>query len=130
VAETYVVDTHALLWHMTSDRRLSAAAAEAIDGRLDGTAVVVVSVVSLAELYYAIRKLHLAMDFRVEVEGLVADGFDLAPVETKDVFLFPQLETVPEMHDRLIAALAIGRGAKLVTPDRALARVAGVTTVW
>lgn len=42
------------------------------------------------------------MDFQGEVTSL-----DIAPVETEDVFMFPRLETVPEMHDRPIAALAL-----------------------
>ncbi len=130
MAERYVVDTHALFWYLTGDARLSAAARAAIDRRRDGAGVVLVSVISVAELYYVNAKAGGPLDFRRELEGLVRGGVEVVPVVAEDVFLFEQLGKVPEMHDRIIAALAVRRGASLVTRDGDLADVAGVPVVW
>ena len=51
MAESYVVDTHALYWHLTSDSKLSAAARGAIERRHDPEVTVLVSAISIAELY-------------------------------------------------------------------------------
>ncbi len=130
MAESYVVDTHALFWHLTSDRKLSAAARGAIERRHDPAATVLVSAISLAELYYVNQKAGKPLDFRREVQRLARDGFEIASVAVTDILLFDRLESVPEMHDRIIAALARGRGAAVVSRDRILSESAGVPVVW
>ncbi|MHC5055627.1 MAG: type II toxin-antitoxin system VapC family toxin [Planctomycetota bacterium] len=130
MAERYVADTHALFWYLTGDARLSDAAREAIDRRRDGPGVVLVSVISAAELYYVNVKAGGPLDFRRELEGLVRAGIEVVPVVADDVFLFEELGAVPEMHDRIIAALAVRRGAALITRDGGLANAAGVPVVW
>lgn len=130
VAESYVVDTHALFWYLTSDERLTSAAKGAIDRRRDPAATVLVSAITLAELYYVNEKAGRPLDFRRELERLAAGRFQLAPVTSGEVLLFDRLRGVPEMHDRIIAALALRRDAAVVTRDSILAESAGVPVVW
>ena len=130
MAESYVVDTHALFWWLTSDERLTSAAKGAIDRRRDPGAAVLVSAISLAELHYVNEKAGKPLDFRRELEKLARGGFELVPVTSEDVLLFDRLGKVPEMHDRIIAALATRRGAAVVSRDRILSESAGVPVVW
>ena len=84
----------------------------------------------LANTAYVNDKAGGPLDFRRELGRLARDGFELAPVTSEDVLLFDRLSKVPEMHDRLIAALATRRGAAVVSRDRMLSESAGVPVVW
>ncbi len=127
---TYIVDTHALLWYLTSDRKLTSAARKAIDRRRDPDVSVLISAISIAELYYVNQKAGRTLDVSAQLERLERAGFELVPFESADVAFFERLAGIPEMHDRIIAALALRRGASLVTRDAILAEHAGVPVVW
>ena len=130
MADRYVVDTHALYWYLTGDRRLTPRARETVDRRRDPEAEVLVSAITVAELYYVNQKAGGPLDFGRELERMASGGLRFASFESSDVLLFDRLARVPEMHDRIIAALAVKQEAALVTRDRSLAEVAGVPVVW
>lgn len=52
----YVVDTNALYWHLTNSSRLSPTAREVFDNAQKGRGVLIVPHLTLAELYYLLRK--------------------------------------------------------------------------
>lgn len=130
MGEAYVIDTHALFWYLTAPDRLGAEARAAIDRRDTPGVEAIVSAITVAELYYVNEKAGRPLDFDRAIEELESGGLELADFEAEDVLLFRSLEDIPEMHDRIIAALALRRGASMVTKDERLARSAGVRAVW
>lgn len=51
-----VADTHAALWHLFNDKRLSAAAVDFIDQAAAQRQRIAVSAISLAEIVYLVEK--------------------------------------------------------------------------
>jgi PIN domain nuclease of toxin-antitoxin system len=120
-----LLDTHAILWWQRDDRRLNAAAREAI-----ATADIVwVSAVSAWEVSIKamLGRLRLTEPFRVLI---AADDFTELPLTLEHA---EALASLPPHHtdpfDRVLAVQARVEGATLVTHDRAFEPY-GVRVIW
>lgn len=63
IESLYVVDTNALIWHLSNDRKLGLRAREIFAAAERGETRLVISAVVMAELYYADQKFGLFADF-------------------------------------------------------------------
>jgi predicted nucleic acid-binding protein len=127
----YVVDTNALIWHLSNDRKLGRRAREIFAAAERGQTRLVISAVAVAELYYADKKFGLFADFDAVFRRLrVAPHFRFAPFEAEDVLSFTEDHNIPEMHDRIIAGLARRLGAPLIASDPKIVEAGVVTIVW
>jgi PIN domain nuclease of toxin-antitoxin system len=130
---SYVIDTHALFWHLSNDQKLGRAARAAIESAEAGNATIFVPAIVLAELYYLNRKLPNPLDFKAKYHELQASGhFELVPVEPEDVLHLdlPQFSAITEMHDRLIAIAAHRLSVPLITKDLNVTAAKAVPIVW
>lgn len=129
-----VLDTHALVWWLSGDRRLSARARRAIlrEIKADGIAA---SAISVMEIATAVRRGRLVL--RVSFEQWLADlrslpELHIEPVSADIAALAGTFDG--EMHgdpaDRLIAATARVLGARLVTADDRLRALPDIACVW
>jgi PIN domain nuclease of toxin-antitoxin system len=120
-----LLDTHAVLWWQTDDRRLPPAARRAI-----ATADIVwVSAASGWEVAIktALGRLRADEPFAVTVAG---DGFTELPVTLAHAARLRALPTHhPDPFDRMLVAQAMVEGATLVTRDTALGGY-GVPVLW
>ena len=123
-----LLDTHAFLWYVTDDARLSAAARAAAS-----SGDVRLSVASLWEMAikHGLGKLDLPGPFATFFEAqLAVNGFGLVPVELAHLDAYAAL---PFHHrdpfDRMIVAQALAEGFTVVSRDPALARY-GVEVLW
>lgn len=120
-----LLDTHAVLWWQTEDRRLPKAARTAIAS----ADIVWVSAASGWEVAIkaALGRLRLQEPFAVTV---AADDFTELPVTLTHA---ARLGELPALHadpfDRLLVAQALVEGATLVTKDEALGAY-GVPVLW
>lgn len=123
-------DTHTALWFLENDRRLSVAAAAA----LDGADRILLPSICLVEITYLVEKgrLHAAVlprllsEFDHPLTTLV-----LAPLDLGVVLALQDIPraAVPDLPDRVIAATALHHRVPLVTSDRVI-RASGLPTVW
>ena len=129
-----VLDTHALVWWVSGDRRLSAAAGRAIRNAARARAVFA-SAISVMEVATAVRRGRLILN--VPVEQWLADlrslpELQFEPVTAEIAALAGSLDG--DMHgdpaDRIIAATARALGVRLVTADERLRGLADLPTVW
>ena len=131
--DIYVVDTHALVWFLGEDRKLSPLAAEILTQAEVGNVQVLVPTLVLAELSYIAqnKKLKSAVTVAAILDkiqqgaGFTIVSFDLATFEA--------MLTLPqdwEIHDRIIASTAIYYKAKLITRDEVLQNSDEIDTVW
>ena len=127
----FVIDTHALWWYLNSSNRLSTAAATAFRLADTGNAILIVPAIVVAEYYFLSVKVgepvapSELMDSLVEVRGV-----ELSELGREQLEFLDRLPEIPEMHDRLIAAEALIRGAPLVTRDAILTASPQIETVW
>lgn len=127
----YCLDTHAVYWQRIESPKLSATAARVFDDAIEGKAILVVSYVVVAELFYLLQK-HGAVDcFGALLEDLRSyPYYRLEPVALADLSLLDSMAEVTEMHDRLIALMAKRLSATIVTKDRNLRACTLVRCIW
>ena len=129
-----VADTHAALWYLYDDVRLSATAAEFIDQAAANVSHVVVASISLAEIVYLIEKNRLPANAYIDLKTALADPghvFKEAPftVEVVDAMRQVPRQDVPDMPDRIVAATAVYFGVPVISRDGKI-RASSVRTVW
>jgi PIN domain nuclease of toxin-antitoxin system len=131
----YVLDTHALLWHLHAPRRLGAAAREALVRVDQGEARAWLPAVVIAE--------SLMVTERRRIEGLTlesllhqldsfrdADNYRLSSLTPDTVLAAPRLAAIPDIFDRLVVAEALERDLPLVTRDEVIRTARVVETIW
>jgi PIN domain nuclease of toxin-antitoxin system len=129
-----VLDTHALIWWVAGDRRLSARALRAIRVAARAGAVFA-SAISVMEIATAVRRGRLTLS--VPFEQWLADlrslpELQFEPVTAEIAALAGSFDGA--MHgdpaDRIIAATVRTLGARLVTADERLRGLPEVVAVW
>jgi PIN domain nuclease of toxin-antitoxin system len=125
-----LLDTHAFLWWVEDDARLSAAAREAIS-RTDNR--ILLSVVSVWEILVKAALGRLTVDGAVGEripEQIDRNGFEVLPVHLRHAL---RLGRLPEVHrdpfDRMLVAQAIEDDLPFITGDRAVSRYP-IEVVW
>jgi|SRR5579875_1022406 len=129
-----VADTHALIWYLYDDPRLSTPARTEFEAAAANGDVIGLSVISLAEIVYLGEKGRIHPD----VFGRLLDALDqpgavlrVLPLDRAVVEVMPNIDrsAVPDLPDRVIAATARFAGVPLISRDRQI-RLAGLHTIW
>lgn len=124
-----LLDTHALLWFATGDRRLGAAAREAME-RDD--AVLWISAASVWEMAIkaGLGRLQLPSTVEDYISEKIAEGYEVLPITWSHA---AAVEPLPWHHrdpfDRVLVAQALAERCSLVTRDRVF-RKYGVEVIW
>ncbi len=127
----YVADTHALLWYLTDDNRLSKVANEVFEETERGEHLIIVPTIVLVESLDVIEKKRVAYDFDLVLrsigdnENYIVWDLDLEVV--KQIVI---IKNIPELHDRIIVAIAKICEAGLITKDGEIADAKEVKTKW
>jgi PIN domain nuclease of toxin-antitoxin system len=129
-----VLDTHAWVWRVTRDRRLSRRARTAID-RAAGRGELYLSMFSVWEMAKKVEKGQLALDRPLDEWldlALEMEGLQLA--ELSRPIIVDSCQLPPPFHgdpaDQLIVATTRSLSATLVTKDTRLRDYAHVRTLW
>lgn len=114
-----VVDSHALLWYLSKNKKLSKKASKV----LTGASKIIVSTIVLLELLYILQKFGQERKFSKLIGSLNSDKFLIYPIDLFLVKKCAKLNKKLEMHDRLIVATAIIMGVPLVTKDEEVSKI-------
>jgi PIN domain nuclease of toxin-antitoxin system len=131
----YVTDTHAVLWYLSGDKRLSRRARTAFLRAKDGYGQIIVPSIVLVEAVFILQRQRVSSDVIERLLNL-PDSPDAgitvfpltAPIARECASFGPV--AVPEMPDRIIAATARYLGLSLLTVDPVIAESELVTVVW
>ena len=129
-----LLDTHAWVWWVTEDRRLSRSARRTIE-KDQANVALSLSLISIWEVAKKVEKGQLVLDRPLD------DWLDLATqrpglhlVELTRPILAESCRLPPPFHgdpaDQIIVATARDRDATIVTKDRQIQRYAHVRSVW
>ena len=126
-------DTHALIWYVWDDPRLSSAAKAVFDTALAIGGQIAVCSISLVEVVYLEEKRRIAPGTLGRILGFL-DLAELLLEFPVNRSILPSLaiiprDQVPDMPDRIIAATAVHLGVPLISRDRKI-RASSVTTIW
>jgi PIN domain nuclease of toxin-antitoxin system len=128
-----LADTHALLWYLYDDERLSSEARAALDGAIASGFPILVSAISIIEIIYLEEKRKLSAGVterirhacEVETPGIEVIAID---AELAHGIRLVERANVPDMPDRIIVATAISLGVPLVTRDAKISAT-GIRTI-
>lgn len=129
-----VTDTHALIWYLENDARLSSAASALFDACDRGLSIVYIPTICLVEIVYLQEKGRIPSDLkdrfdlvlRSRQSGLILA--DLTAAVADALTRVPRAE-VPDLPDRIVAATALHLGVPLISRDRKI-QASSVTTIW
>ena len=129
-----VADTHAAIWYLFDDARLSKVAGDFIDSAAAAGRGIAVSSISLAEIVYLVEKGRLMANVYRDVKTALADiehVFQEVPltVEVVDVMHRVPRTSVPDMPDRIVAATALSLNVPVISRDGRI-RASSVQTIW
>ena len=128
--DSVAADTHAAIWFLENDKRLSPAAANA----LDAAQRILFPTICIVEITYLVEKgkLHAAVLPRLfrELDN-PATTLQLANLDLGVLLCLQDISRydVPDMPDRIIAATALHHRVPLVTRDRMI-RSSSIDTLW
>ena len=129
-----IADTHAVIWSLFGDSRLSAAARAFISHAAQSGASVGVSGMTLVEIVYLVEKGRIPRDTLERLLRLLSDPEDVLaeiPVDHAIAEAMRQVDRqqVPDLPDRVIAATAVHYQVPLISRDRKI-QSAGFETIW
>lgn len=124
-------DTHALLWYLWNDRRLTAAARGVFESAAQADDTIAVSSISLVELVYLIEKDRVPLNACIallEQENSLLHEIAVDRAIVAAMQLVPR-DQIPDMPDRVIAATAHHLQVPLITRDHQI-RSGAISTIW
>ena len=113
------VDSHALLWYLSKNSKLTAKARDS----LDKSAKIIVSTIVLLELLYILQKFGQERKFKNLLNSLGSEKYLVYPIDLALVRDCAKFSKRLEMHDRLIVATAKIFNVPLITKDKQIAEV-------
>jgi PIN domain nuclease of toxin-antitoxin system len=129
-----VADTHAALWYLLKNPRLSATARSFIDDAGSAGHGIVLSPISLAEIVYLVEKGRLPASAYDELRQALSDPdfvLEEAPFtnEVVETMRHVARTDIPDMPDRIVAATGLYFGVPVVSGDGRI-RASNVQPVW
>lgn len=131
----YVTDTHALLWHLTHDPNLSAAARAIFLATDAGQVDIFIPSIVLVEVVYLSERQRVPTEMVERIAALPnlpGSHYHAVALDTAVVQALRHIprEIVPDMPDRIIAATAMLLGLPLLTRDGRISSLNIVTSLW
>ena len=129
-----VADTHAALWYLYKNPRLSVTARTFMDEAAQGGHDIAISPISLAEIVFLVEKNRLPPSAYEDLTAALADPeyvIEEGPFTAEVVEAMrevPRAE-VPDMPDRIVAATALYLRVPVISRDGRI-RSSSIQTVW
>src|SRR5437762_3593590 len=117
-----VADTHAIVWYVFNDPRLSSGARSLINSTALAGDAIAFSAISYVELIYLIEKGRVPADTLSRLLRSLGQGWSVLverPVNRSVAITLQQIprNDIPDMPDRIIAATALSLGVPLISRD-------------
>ena len=128
---SYVLDTHALIWFLTSDSKLGKKALELLRNADDERETIIIPTVVLAEVLHICEKKKVALKFK-EILKKINDSsnYIIYDLNLEVILKLEELDKINELHDRIIIATSILSDSKIITKDEIIRNSNYVEVVW
>lgn len=129
-----VCDTHAIIWQIYDDPRLSLTAEQFISSAAQSGDNIAISAITLVEMVYLIEKGRIAIESFSRVTRALEQGNSVFTVVSVDLQIARALSRVdiyqvPDMPDRIIAASAVHLNVPIISRDAKI-QLSGIRTIW
>jgi PIN domain nuclease of toxin-antitoxin system len=131
----FVADTHAVIWYLSKNKRLSRHARTIFDRAAAGHAQIAIPTIVIVETAFLIQRARLERSVIQNLLNLTedpTDGIYLYPLNLGVVKALVNIgpAVIPELADRVIAATALHLNLPLLTTDAAIQTSNLIKTVW
>ena len=127
----YVTDTHSLIWFLSDNRSLSTKAREIFEITEKGKNIIVIPTIVLAELFHICEKKNILNLFSEIINKLkTGTNYIVYNLDLDVIIECKNLNKIPEMHDKIIAATTKILGVVLITKDQEIQASAYIKTIW
>ncbi len=131
----YVTDTHALIWHLTENPKLSKKVKKIFRETDEGIHKVMIPGIVLVEMVYLVEKGRIdeiSVKKVLDMLDTINGSYEAAPLDKDTVIALREIsrEVVPDMPDRIIAASALQLGLPLITRDRKIQKAGNIKITW
>jgi len=129
-----VADTHAVVWYLANDSRLSANARKVFeDASLQGETVAV-SAITLVEMVYLVERGRIPTEYLSRLLYELGSASSVLAEASLSVAIVQALSRIdamqiPDMPDRIIAATALHLNLPLISRDHKI-RASAISTIW
>ncbi len=129
-----VADTHAAIWYLSQDSRLSSTAKLIIDTAMQNGAEIAVSSITFIEMVYLIEKGRIPPQrfSQLATELNFPDSlFVEYPVNLNIARALSRVDVgqIPDMPDRIVAATALHLNVPVISRDGKI-RLSTIQTIW
>lgn len=129
-----VADTHAIIWYLANDPRLSKIAKQTFENAVVQNSLIAISSITLVEMVYLIEKGRIPATRFTELVIILSSVDSLlveVPVTLAITRTLSKIDVyqVPDMPDRIIAATAMYLDVPIISRDGKI-RGAGLTSLW
>ena len=129
-----IADTHAVIWYLYGDKRLSADARQFIQNAAAQNNTIGIAAITLIEMVYLTEKGRIAVESFSQLMRELHDETSVFVVMPLDAGVARAMTAVssseiPEMPDRIIAATAYHHGVSVISRDSKI-QASNVPTIW
>lgn len=125
------VDTHALVWYLTGDKRLGKTAKKFLDTLDTSENKLIISVVVLMEVLVMFEKKRVNFTWE-EFEGKISQfpNTIIYPIGLDVLEKMRSIRNKLELHDRIIVATAQLHSGHLISKDSEIVKVNEINVIW
>ena len=129
-----VIDTHAAIWYLNADSRLTSRAKTFIDDAGAQGKSVLIATITLVEVVYLQEKGKIPHDILARLEDALHDPASVLQIADLNIAIALALgrvlrDEVPDMPDRIIAATAVHFGVPVISRDGKI-RTSSAVRYW
>ncbi|MGA3201765.1 MAG: type II toxin-antitoxin system VapC family toxin [Bryobacteraceae bacterium] len=129
-----IADTHAALWHLYDDARLSESARTFFEKSGIERTKIGLSTISLVEVIYLVEKNRLPSSAYDELRKALENSAHVLEevpftADIAEAMRSVPREAVSDMPDRIVAATAVSLGVPVISRD-GMIRASSVKTIW
>jgi PIN domain nuclease of toxin-antitoxin system len=129
-----VADTHAIIWYLSADSRLSMTAKGFIDSAAAIGDEIAISSITLVEMVYLIEKGRIPAQRFTQLADELAhpeSTFVEVPVDLKIARVLSRIDAgqVPDMPDRIVTATAMQFNVPVISRDGKI-KLSSIRTIW
>jgi predicted nucleic acid-binding protein len=119
---SYVTDTQGLVKFMMGKKVINNAAHQAYISADNGDATIIIPAIVLMEVMYLFEKNRIEIGLLQTEDLMESQNYQFEPLSLEILKVASEINDIPELHDRLIAATARHLDLPLITNDPVLIR--------
>jgi len=127
--DKYSLDTHAIVWYLLKDKKLSEIAENSIRLIFKKQAMGIISIMIILELYYVSLK-DKRFDFSKTMKLIKDADIKIINFDMRVLSKTVELPKGFDIHDRIIVATSILTNSQLITKDGVLRNLFPHETIW